>query len=335
MNASGERMAAIVMIQKGGTIDTVGFRTGIVTVAGTLRVSLQDVGTLTGDPDGTQDQFRDVTSPVTNTYYETGLITSDGTDGGTKRTVSAGDLLAIVVDFASFTTENLQISSDAEYRGDMNFPYFNRNTGAWSPQNVGCVGHIKYDDGSYEQLPGLVPWAGWTTTTFNSGSTPDEHALKFTLPFDCRIVGFWHYVDLDNPCDFVLYNDSDVAQTTKAIHDDVQQNPTNARPGWYFFDSPVEYVKDLAWRLSMKPGASNSTVYYVTVNSGLLAAAEFGTAMVLSTRTDAGAWTDNSDARPMLGLLIDQIHDDDGGGGGIAAFDGNTQMTNRVQVLAT
>ena len=35
-----------------------------------------------------------------------------------------------------------------------------------------------------------------------------------------------------------------------------------------------------------------------------------------------------------MALIIDAV-DDGAGAAGLAAFDGNTQMTNRVQVLAT
>lgn len=316
INAAGEKAAFVFRIRKGGTIDHVGFMVNAASNPQDLRVSLQDVDTTTGDPDGTQDQFRDVTGIAANTYFTTGLITSDGTDGGVKRTVSPGDLLAIVIEFAS-TVGNLNIAQDIDNRGDVNFPYRDFFTSSWSPGVARMVGHIEYDDGSYEQGWNFLCADLMSTTVFNSSSTPDERALKFSLPFDCQIAGFWSYSDIDNDCDFVLYNAASTAISTTSVTQQVQQNPTNARPFFHYFDTPHTYNAGDVMRLSMKPGASNSSSYeFESPSAALMAANELGTDAVLSTRALAGAWTDDTDRRPYLGLILSQLDDGAGGGGG-------------------
>jgi hypothetical protein len=316
INAAGEKAAMILRIRKGGTIDDIGFLVGTASNAQDLRVSLQDVDTTTGDPDGTQDQYRTVTGIAANTYFTTGLVTSDGTDMGTKRTVAAGDLLAIVIEFES-TVGNLNIRDFPDDRLNVNFPYTNLFTSAWAPRDNAAITHIHYADGSYETGYHLYSMDAVFTTTFNSGSTPDERALKFTLPYDCRISGFWHFADIDNDCDFVIYNAAGTAEETLAITSAVQENPANGRPAAHYFATPVEYTKDTIKRLSMKPGASNSSSYeFETASDALMAGNQYGTNMILSTRVDAGAWTDDANRRPMFGLIIDQVHDDDAGGGG-------------------
>ncbi|MGQ9573565.1 MAG: hypothetical protein ACUVV3_10375, partial [Dehalococcoidia bacterium] len=84
VDASGEKAAFVFRVPATGTLKKVAFRTGGVTHNQTIRVSFQDVNSLTGYPDGVVDQWRDISIGDTddNQHKETGLITSDGTDGG-------------------------------------------------------------------------------------------------------------------------------------------------------------------------------------------------------------------------------------------------------------
>lgn len=106
IDAAGEKVAIVFRAPKTGTLDRAEFKLDAVTQAPVsgLRVSFQDVGAADGNPDGTQDQFRTVPqgSISAGAWVVPGLMTSDGTDGGTKRSVTKGDLIAFVVEFDSF-----------------------------------------------------------------------------------------------------------------------------------------------------------------------------------------------------------------------------------------
>ena len=91
LNASADKYAFIVQCPKAGTLDTFEWRTGAVTnnPDNGIRCSFQTVDATTGYPDGVQDQYRDITGTISaNTWQVPGLITSDGTDVGTKRTAT-------------------------------------------------------------------------------------------------------------------------------------------------------------------------------------------------------------------------------------------------------
>ena len=67
IDGAAEKVAVFFQVPKTGTLDAFEFRLGTVTQAPTngLRCSFQDLSATTGFPDGTQDQYRDVTSGLT------------------------------------------------------------------------------------------------------------------------------------------------------------------------------------------------------------------------------------------------------------------------------
>ena len=107
IDAAGERVAFVIRVPKTGTLDKAEFRVGTVAInaASQVRVSFQDISAANGDPDGTQDQFRDIAGSAfaSNTWMVPGLMTSDGTDTGVKRSVTQGDLLSVVIEYQTFT----------------------------------------------------------------------------------------------------------------------------------------------------------------------------------------------------------------------------------------
>ena len=72
------------------------------------------------------------------------------------------------------------------------------------------------------------------------------------------------------------------------------------------------------YRLVLKPGASDiKNDEWVVDSASILDAWEGGSKMHLTTRVDAGSWTETTTTRPDMGLIIDQF--DDGVGGGSAS----------------
>ena len=312
----------IVRMPKAGTLATVGFRTGTVTTPQDLRVSFQDVNTTTGLPDLTADQFRDVplASLTANTWITTGLVTSDGTDGGVKRTVAAGDVLAIVIVFAS-TAGSLQIV-DASTDEQSNMGY---SLTVGGTKRFRCnTFFVTYDDGSYAQFVGAAyPWSAFVNTGLTTIATPDEAGNAFTLPFGGTVDGCWIKASLPATCTVVLY-DSDgtsvLAQTgTQTVGLLASNNPT---PFGLPFTSAVTLIAGATYRLVLAPSTTT------TVNlhgfdvplAAAMGAVELGTTCVSTSRTDAGAWTDLATRRYFMGLRVSGIDASSGGGGGGGSY---------------
>lgn len=198
VDASGEMAAFIFRIQKTGTLRKVVFRTGTVVQAQTVEVSFQDVSGTTGVPDEVFDQFRTVAVADTDdaVWKTTGLITSDGTDGGVLRSVTRGDVLAVVFRQNPFNAGDVfRLASMASNAIIANGGIYAalKTGGSWarSAQTANVV--LVYDDGAgndavyycHDVYPAVL--AG--ITTWNSGSSPAKRGLKFQLPYPCKTLG--------------------------------------------------------------------------------------------------------------------------------------------------
>lgn len=326
IDASGEKVAFIFMVPETGTIDTVEFRVGTVTVnvLSSVRISLQDLNLATGDPDGTQDQFRDIagTAFASNTWMVPGLITSDGTDTGVKRSVTRGDYLAVVIEYQTFTAlDSIQVSSWTPVStGISGIPHLRLFTSSWAGQNNDLVMGLKYSDGVYRSVaPHVAPWDGISSVTFTSGSTPDERGLKFSLPVPCVVRGAALQLALSTDVDIAvkLYDTNGSTVLASTTMDGNVRQATAQRT--YFVPLPeTALAAGSVYRLTVVPqSALNMALYHMTVNSvALLDTIEGGQSWHYTQRTDGGAWTDTTTQRPLMGLWIDSFDDGAGGGGG-------------------
>jgi hypothetical protein len=329
LTATGQRQAWVFQVPATGTLNRFGFLLGTVSQAPAngLKFSFQDLSS--GDPDGTQDQFANVTAGITsNSWLEpTDYMGSTGLGSGTKRSVTIGDWVACVIEWVSFTAGdflNFQFLNWGTLGGvyDSGNTYNDKYNGsAWTKDREPGIIALRYDDGTYKHIaPYWYPASALNSATFNSGSTPDERALKFQLPFTCEVSGAEvHGLTLSNNCDLVLY-DSD-GTTPLVTHGMVAANSVsvsnqyeNGRREQF---TPTTLLANTSYRLAIKPGGSNVTMYDFSVPAAsYLGAVEGGTNWVLSTRTDAGAWTDATTKRPWLSLLISGVDVTSGGSGG-------------------
>lgn len=320
IDATAEKAGMVFQVPKTGTIDAVGFLLGTVTQAPTngLKVSLQDPST-TGLPDGTPDQYRvvPVGSISTGAWITTGLITSDGTDGGAKRSVTRGDVLCVVIEFSSFVAgDNLNIQERTGGLNDGAMPYVVADTGAWAKStNTGDpVVALKYDDGLYYPAPRCYPMSALTTLAVNTGTTPDEIGLKFRVPVGIKVGGLWIRRSQTAARDvtYKLY-DSDGSTVLKSFVDDGDFGSGNNR--YLLFSSEVTLVANTYYRLTALPSSASSLNFYYfdVAAAGIMDAIPGGQDMHWTQRTDAGAWTDTTTRRPWMGLLITDITSGSGG----------------------
>jgi hypothetical protein len=286
--------------------------------ASVLRVSFQNVSATDGNPDGTQDQYRDMTTLSANSWTTPGLMTSDGTDGGVKRSVTKGDILAFVVEYQTFTAADSVQTSYILGSGITNaagtFPYHSLFTASWVKNLSSYVLALKYDDGTYHFPSGCYPASALNTVTFNNTTNPDERGLLFQLPFPATLEGLYWRLDLDNDADLIIYDASDVAQRTFSLDKDIRSSSAGQ---WnnIIFSSPLDLAANTNYRAVIKPtSASNISTYDwdagVSLNNFI-----GGSTWKHTTRNDgAGAWTDSATKRPWMGLILNGFDDGTGGG---------------------
>ncbi|HAO93412.1 MAG: hypothetical protein A2X99_10250 [Deltaproteobacteria bacterium GWB2_55_19] len=318
IDAAAEKVAFIFKIPKSGTITEIGFRTGAVTIADTLKIGLYTVDTSNnptttaygGMVAGTQ------ATPAANTWYNVAL--------GTNCTATADDAAAVVIEFNSYVAGNLRIAaldgSSGSSGNICGFPESKQYTASWANIAARPVFSIKYSDGSYGFIYGCYPVSAVTETAFNSSSTPDERGLKFSIPFPARLSGFWlnyRVTGVTGSADVVLY-DSDGTTVLQTHTIDFQKVNAGPRMFYFQFATAQALSKDTFYRLVVKPTTTTSNSFYdFTVNAvAIMDCFEGGQNFHLTTRTDAWAWTDTTTKRPWMGLVLDQFDDGVGGGGG-------------------
>jgi len=321
INAAGEKVAACFRVPKSGVLNRCEFVVGTVgnNPDNGLRVSFQDLDA-SGHPDGTQDQFRTMAGPfVGNTWQTPGLMTSDGTDTGIKRTVVAGDRIALVVEFESFVaSDSIDIRRypllGADGTGEMEYYSDEFITGAWvrptsTPGMIPLA--LEYvTDGYVNILENCYPILAFANATYNTGSTPDERALRFQVPMACVCDGAWIRADFDGDCDILLIDsDGTTVLATTTVDSSARGFTTGATAvvRW----AGVALTANTTYRVSVRPSTVTSlNLFGFTVeNNARMLAAPGGTTWYQSTRTDAGAWTDTDTSRPFIGLHLSQIDD--------------------------
>ncbi len=325
LDGSTDRLGFLVRVPKTGTLQAVGFLTGTVTTGDTLKISFQDVDTTTGYPDGVVDQYRTVTVADTDddTWITTGIISSDGTDTGTKRSVTRGDRLFIVIEFDAYVAGNLNLKGignttrtnffDESYRvNDL------AGTG-WvkDPDTFPCFA-LQYDDGNYYRVGPILPVSNLSYYTINTGTTPDEVALAFQVPFACRVDGLWAFVELDGDADLVLYDsDGSTSLASVSLDSNIRTTVTMC-PLYVPLLTEVTLSINTEYYVSIKPTTATSinVKYGDVASTAIMAAMPGGANLVCAERTDAGAWTKINTRRPFLGVSISALDDGVGGGGG-------------------
>jgi hypothetical protein len=328
IDASTERIAINCHVPAAGTLHKVHVRIGALAInaASVVRLSFQDpdLSAGSGNPDGTQDQFRDhVGSAFTaNTFFSSGILSNDGTDGGTKRAVAVADRLCGVLEFQSFTAGDSLVVSGlaavATKAAAFGMPAFSMLfTGTWAvlatPRPILV---LEYSDGSFHIPDGCFPVSSLTSDTFNSGSTPDEHGLIFQLPWPATLAGAIVRLDLDGDAELVLYDAASAVLATATL-DANWRYDTNGFNVRVPFATPVDLAANTTYRLAVKPTSVTSlTTYDFNASSAShLANFQGGSTWKHTDRVNAGAWTDTATKRPWMSLVLS--HFDDGLSGGV------------------
>lgn len=324
---ANDRSAFVFQVPKTGTLRRAIFRTGTVTAADDVRISFQGVDA-TAQPDGTEDEFRSIAaaSIVANSYIVPGIMSSDGTDTGTKRSVVQGELLAVSIRVETFVDANFQIVV-AQYQattegGITQAPYAlsSSNAGvAWTKtERCSCL-VLEYDDGTYAVLDplGIVPYHAFNVQTFNSGSTPDERGMIFTPTFTLKVRGIWYKTSSAAAHDVVLYTGTTVTETLTLDPDYRGSTTSNIRR--VLFANELTLTAGTTYRITVKPtsGSNITLVDWDVAAAGYFDAMAGGQALHYTERTDGGAFTETTTKRLFMGLMVSAVQTDAGTAAGI------------------
>jgi hypothetical protein len=295
IDAAGESYTLIgrAFIQGGATSKTIStsggkivWRINTVTFAnaGTnLRIGIQDVAA-TGLEDGTFDAYADLVGGTDvlagSTTYQTAI------ESGTK-TITNGDMIAISFEFTSRAgsdamTLNYLAYSDYLCAGAQNFPYKTSDTGAGPVKSLDqcTTGFIIFDDGTFGWIsiwpPHPLVSVASTAQTYNTGSTPDEYAAVFKLPYKATAIAATMAVasiaTTDN-FEFIIYTDplgTPAVLQSLAIDPDFTAATSNGdRPYTYHFTSALTIEPDTWYGIAVRPTTANSiNVQYMNYGSG-------------------------------------------------------------------
>jgi hypothetical protein len=314
LNASGERAWFVIQCPKAGTLDWFEYRTSTVVdnPDNGMQSSFQTVDPATGFPDGVVDQFRDVTAAFASNTWITppGVMTDDGTNTGVKRTVTRGEWLACVINFVSFTAGDainiavLAVNASSQTIASTMYPGSNTSGSDVKDTTNLPILALKYADGTYAEFDVPIwPLLTLNSRTFNSGSTPDERALRLVPDIAARSCGAWVRADIDGPADVVLYDAADAVLASYSLDPEIR-SVNNGVPMRVYWSANVAAAVN---RLSLKPTSGTNIISYDfdVPSAAHMACVSGGAAWYGSTRTDAGAWTDTTTQRPLMGLIFD------------------------------
>ncbi len=303
------------------------FRWGSITKAGgsALTVSLQDVLTSSGTlivPDETQDQTVAVAngdaSLATNTWYRTGALSAN-------RTVSLGDLLAVVVEFDgsgrlgsdSIALSNLATTGSSG--NDGRSAVVAKSGGSWALANSLTNLILEADDGTICTLGNGLAVSAINSHAINSGTgTADEYALPFSFPFAARLESVilpLAFASGSSDCEIILYTGTTATMTLTV--DGNMQIASAARMYDFTLPSEFECAANTTYYLAVRPTpANNVTVYSLDVNAaGHLGIYPGGADVNFITRLDQGSWASATTTRRLVaGVRVSSIDIPSGGG---------------------
>lgn len=292
-----------------------GFRYGVRTgTPPTYKASLQGVDAA-GNPDGT---IKGGGSPAAVTFTPPASAAWDGTFqsvtlANSYTPANPGEMLAMVIAYDSGTVDASNKSSFSNRcdGGVYGLPYAIENN-AGTRARAGGLPIFAY--GSATKWYGHPLQNVTVTPLFNSGSTPDEYAAKFTLPttfvatYTLKGIRLMGQSPVAAGSMKVNLYDATTVIATATLDQDYFQSSGGTREMTFLFQDVTRptLTAGNTYRIGFQPqGAQNIGVNRMQVaNAAEWDAWPGGQDWAVSTRTDAGAWTDVLTDRIICDLLI-------------------------------
>lgn len=294
------------------TITRLGYRLTTITGASPVyQISLQGVDT-TGRADGTIKS----STNAAGTFTPTGSNSWNWVTLTSSYTCARGEVLAIVIKYSSGTVDgsnNASFASTHQLMGShAAFPFANNVNNAVSARSSGSP---VYGFGTAGQVYGW-PIQSIASTATSANSTPDELGMLFNIPTTVlstyRVVGarfMWFTPASATTYKVQLYSGTTVLQDILMDSDLEVTSAANAVLEVFFDEATLTTLSGgTDYRISLAP-QENTTALRLTqvvyASAADLDSLPFKQTWYWTSRTDAGAWSDNTAARPGIDLLIE------------------------------
>jgi hypothetical protein len=333
LDAATDAITWSVQAKEAATITHVGFHYNSATgTPPTYRISIQGIGA-TGVADGT---IKGGGSPASATFTPPADTSWNSTWQwialDNAYTCTAGETLAFVIDYSTGTVSAAACSAFVTILtgGSARHGYpCVIHTNAGTPAKQG-TGPVIYGYKSASKVFGF-PVVGIGEAQFSSNSTPDEYALAFALPgtgttYQVRGVRFLGAAPAAGKTGrFRLYSGTTALQSY-TLDGDLLGNPAQGDrfQEVLFADATLTALTGGAvYRIGYEAMEVSGNLRLRTISAASaadLAALPGGANYYLSTRTDSGAWTDDTAQRPVMELLVEDITEPTAGPGGGTTF---------------
>ena len=322
LNSGTDFGEIILQIPVGGSLSEIGFRVGSVTAGCTLSVRLETMSATTGRASGTL-------------YHAnaSGTVVVADTDDNTWKTVSftsftvtRGDLVAIKIGVSSGTPSALQLSL-LRTANSPEIPMMIEDDGTPAAVTGAPCLAIKISS-AWVALPGCLPMSALNSHSFASNTT-DARGLRFQVPIEMSLAGFWHWADIDGDVIYELIDDSETVLASLSWDKDYPNAAAGLTETILKFGSSVTLSANTTYRLMCRATtttAANFLTYSVPGSAYLTASHFCSSQFYLTEATHDGsvysAPTDTNTEVPWMGLYFDGVEVGSGGGGGLLRHPG-------------
>lgn len=332
---AADRLAFLFTSPYTDSISKVYFRTATVTVGCDLDVRVETV--TNGRPSGTlwaaNTNIVVAVANADDNVWKTATLTA-------AASLTRGNQVAVVmtVNAVPLGTPNMVMAAASVNvpHGNGQYPLVLQDaTGSWALNTAATSSIewiIEFSTGGVMYVPGCNPLDGnVTAATYNSGSTPDEKALRFQVATKKRCIGARVFM-MNNAAgaDFTVTlwpaSSTTDADALAQVAIDGDSTYATSADGYFdlFFATAVTLSTGTTYYLGVRADtANNVTLAEMAVPSGVtnaMLALPITSAIYKSARTwtagSAGAWTDTTTTLPMISLIFDQEDDGAGAGGG-------------------
>jgi hypothetical protein len=305
LDADGEYFSQLVKFLESKEIKYLHYRVTTVTTAGDVEAALCEIDS------SLAPAFPNAILGVSNSAYNISTVSSTGwkrVQLSTNYTPAVGDKCFFRTKMVNYVAGNIKVGSSATIHPydhtTYTLSYLGGAYAADSQVYQACA--FEATDGTFLRTSSPPMYSA--NRAFSSSSTPDEVGNLISLPFKHRIIGAQLSIDVDNACNIVLYNGG--TSTISMIAN--VRNGTQRYPGREFFSTPITINANTSYRLVYKPTTTSNIgigdsefppSYEAACKSSILQ----GASVSMTSRTDAGAWTDTATAIINISPIIDQI----------------------------
>lgn len=320
LNNSSRSAAAMFAVPKDGTIDRIFvYRSAASGTPPAFKLSLETLDA-SGLPSGTDyggSTGEEFTIAANGNWYTL----------ADPATATAGDLIcARIQPGATPPDGSNNLTVHTRHNGMIiGLPYAAEFSASWSKNASYPLLAVRYSDGT---VTPIVPMNSASansvlSSSFNSGTTPDEVGGLFTLPYGVTCFGCRFGCDPSTAgaqYRVRLYDAANNVLGTSGTQDYNAAADANLRSFDYFWD-PVDLDAETTYRLAHEAiSADGRQVLQITVpDADSKLALPDGDRWQRTERTNAGSWTETALVVPLVGLWISDV---EAGGAGIARLVG-------------